>query len=415
MYFYRFKDKVMFSITPYRMEGVTAISQEEAAKAQGRVYLLKPLSPIISRRSYGVTHPGHALHPQEGISLLQYQEVDLSQWPQWLLAKMEQGLVTGLNTSYDSWQEVLNHRLPKKWRINVAGLGDVGGTLLIGLRLLGADSIETLGIYDRDVDKLKRWELELNQIDAPGVMPMPPVRILKEEEVFDCDLFAFCIAARVPPVGEEKVDVRMVQLEENAKIINSYSTMAREKQFKGIFAVVSDPVDLLCKSAYLTSNRDSQGSWDGKGLVPEQIRGYGLGVMHARALYYAGCTPEIGHYSHEGRAFGPHGADLIIADSIDNYNDALSLALTEKARTANLAVRKTGFKPYIAPALSSGALSILATIKGEWHYSATFMGGVYMGSKNRLTEAGTELELLKLPVPLMKRLQRTYQRLEELL
>jgi malate/lactate dehydrogenase len=32
----------------------------------------------------------------------------------------------------------------------------------------------------------------------------------------------------------------------NARIINLYAQIAREKGFKGIFAVVSDPVDLLC-------------------------------------------------------------------------------------------------------------------------------------------------------------------------
>lgn len=415
MYFYRYHDRTMFSMSPQEQAGLTSISEEEAARDQGIIYFIKPLPPAASRRSYAVTHSGQLNLPQEDLRLLQLGEENEVICPQWLLKKMAQGQVTGLNTAYDNWQEGLSRSLPGKWRINVAGLGDVGGTLLMGLRLMGADSIEALGIYDRDENKLKRWEFELNQINGPGPVPMPPVHILREEEVFDCDLFAFCIAARVPALGEEKVDVRMVQLEENAKIINLYGTMARERHFKGIFAVVSDPVDLLCKSVFLASNRNVSGHWDGRGLVPEQIRGYGLGVMHARALYYAGRHAEMSHYISEGRAFGPHGADLVIADSIENYNESLSLILTEKARTANLAVRKTGFKPYIAPALSSGALSILATIRGEWHYSATFMGGVYMGAKNRLRAAGTELEQLRLPAPLVGRLQNTYDRLEALL
>jgi len=116
---------------------------------------------------------------------------------------------------------------------------------------------------------------------------------------------------------------------------------------------------------------------DFKGLTPEQIRGYGLGVMHARACYYAGQDPRTAHYLKEGRAFGPHGKDLVIADSIKNYNEDLSIYLTNKTIEANMQVRAAGFKPYIAPALSSGSLSIIDTIRGKWHYSATYMGGIH--------------------------------------
>jgi len=41
-------------------------------------------------------------------------------------------------------------------------------------------------------------------------------------------------------------------------------------------------------------------------------------------------------------------------------------------------VRKTGFKPFVGPALSSGSYPIIATLSGKWHYSATFLGrGIY--------------------------------------
>ena len=57
-------------------------------------------------------------------------------------------------------------------------------------------------------------------------------------------------------------------------------------------------------------------------------------------------------------------------------------------------MRELGFKPYVAPALSSGALSLLLTLRGEWHYGSVFLDGVYMGCRNRYTEAGIETELL---------------------
>jgi hypothetical protein len=98
-----------------------------------------------------------------------------------------------------------------------------------------------------------------------------------------------------------------------------------------------------------------------------------------------------------------------VADSIVNYNNKFSIELTDRVKNANIEVRKTGYKPYIAPAFSSGSLSLISTIKGEWHYSSNFMGGVFMGSKNRLLNSGIEIEGLNLDEQLLERLQETYE------
>ena len=84
-------------------------------------------------------------------------------------------------------------------------------------------------------------------------------------------------------MGEKQKDVRMKQFEGNSKIISDYAQKAREKSFKGIFAIISDPVDLLCKVVFLASNKNICGNFDFKGLAADQIRGYGLGVMYARS------------------------------------------------------------------------------------------------------------------------------------
>lgn len=336
--------------------------------------------------------------------------------PDWLLDKIKAREVMSVNTKYSDWKEVLYYKQPKKWKVNILGLGDVGGTLLTGLRLVGGESISQIGIYARSQNTIKRWELEMNQVISPfSAENYPEVKGISNDELFDCDMFIFCASKSVPPVGSTVDDVRMIQFKGNSKIISEYARMARNTNFKGVFAVVSDPVDLLCKVTYLESNKNSSGNLDYEGLAPEQIRGYGLGVMNARACYYAKQTKETSHYLKEGRAFGPHGEGLIIADSINNYNEKLSLYLTEKAQTANLEVRKTGFKPYIAPALSSGTLSILATIRGDWHYSATYMGGIYMGANNRHTKSGIEIERFDLPKPLIKRLKNTFESLGDII
>lgn len=412
MYYYQYHDKILASSTSY--EGLEPVSKEQAAMDQGVLYYLVNLKPGYSRSSFALSHSSLMDIQEEGLHLLRSKDPS-SDLPQWLLEKIKHLRVKAVNTAYKDWKDHLDEDPPKKWRIHLSGIGDVGSTLLMGLRLLGGDCIKEIGIYDRDLNKLQRWEFEINQIVDINQSNLPPVRILKEEEVFDCDLFAFCITTSIPAVGEEKVDVRMVQFEGNSKIVSTYSRMARSSGYQGIFAVVSDPVDLLCKSAYLASNEDHQGNLDYRGLKPEQIRGYGLGVMNARALYYAQQCPDTVHFKEEGRVFGPHGADLVVADSIENYNEERSLNLTYKTIRANLKLRSIGFKPYIAPALSSGALSLIATIKGDWHYSATFMGGVYMGAKNRLTPVGTEIEMLNLPDHLYSRLENTYRKLRDTL
>lgn len=291
--------------------------------------------------------------------------------------------------------------------LHLLGLGDVGATLSIGLKLLGGKCIDTLGLYDINPNQIKRWEMELNQVI---LNPDMQIKGLDESQLFDCDVFVFCASKYIPALGEQVKDVRMAQYETNAELLAYYAKLARESAFKGLFLVVSDPVDFLCQKVYMASNRNEQGVMDYKGLLPEQVRGYGLGVMDGRARYYA---QQFGYsYEDAGRVFGPHGADLVVADDLQAYNHEHSLRLTEAVVRANLEMRGIGYKPYIAPALSSGAVSIVNLLEGKWHDSATFVCGVFFGMRNRLTPWGTELENLHLPQPLIQRLEEAHQRLE---
>lgn len=298
-------------------------------------------------------------------------------------------------------------KLEKRNRVHIIALGDVGRTVLVGLRLLGADVISVIGIYDLSADNVSRLEQEMNQIRYPfGTEALPEIVEIEEAHLFDCDVLIFCASKAVPPVGVGG-DVRMAQLEANRQIAMHFGTLAKNAQFKGMVAIVSDPVDPLCK-VFLRSS----------GLSPGQIRGYGLGVMHARALYYSEKDSRFFHYEKEGRAFGPHGEDLVIADSVAHYDDHLSRDLTRLAVEANLQVRERGFKPYIAPALSSAAISILLTLRGQWHYSSLYFGddknGAFLGIKNRLTADGSEYEDALLCQPLYDRIQKAYQKLYDL-
>ena len=44
------------------------------------------------------------------------------------------------------------------------------------------------------------------------------------------------------------------------------------------------------------------------------------------------------------------------------------------------------------------------TLRKQWHCGSVFLGGVYMGVKNRYTEYGLETEALALPEALYERI-----------
>lgn len=409
MYYYNLNGKILVSNEAYPKFDET--DENRASESKDTIYVLNRLDPSKSRRSFCISHPSLMFIQKEDVELLQMKDSPLN-LPPWILHKIAARKVMSVNTTYPGWEKALCFSLPGKWKINIVGLGDVGGMLSVGLRLLGGGTISRIGLYDRDKNRIKRWYLECSQILSPEISEIyPEMVMLEEDNIFDCNMLVFCVSCGVPEIGSNVKDVRMAQFKGNSDIIGSYARLARKAHFKGIFAVVSDPVDLLCRVVLDESNKNEDGTYDLMGLSPEQIRGYGLGVMNARAAFYASQSPESSHYLKEGRAFGPHGNGLVIADSIENYNDEISLYLTEKAKSANMDVRSTGYKPYIAPALSSGSLSIIATITGKWHYSATYMGGIFMGARNRLTCSGTEIEMLDIPDMLWKRIRNAYESL----
>ena len=373
--------------------------------------------PASNRATFAVTHPGQ-LCSQESCGWLDRCQLDIcakDDIEQQFGQIIKQRGLRAINQAHPRWREleIIPERRPP-FTVNLLACGDVGSTLLIGLKLLSNDTISQIGIYDIDDSLCRRCEFELNQIASPDEYAVfPQIKPVNKEQLFDGDMFIFCATAGVPNL-QNKGDVRLAQYQRNAQIIREYALLAREKHFRGLFAVVSDPVDLLCQAAFLASNQDGYGKWDGLGLFPEQIEGYGLGVMHARARYYAAQDEQLASYLTDGRAYGPHGQGLIIANSITYYDEVVSLKLTELALRANIQAREYGFKPYVAPALSSGALSILATLKGQWHYSSTYLGGVFIGARNRRIPAGIELEVLPMPRQLMDRINNTANSLRTL-
>ncbi|WP_312649331.1 lactate/malate family dehydrogenase [Proteiniclasticum sp.] len=279
-----------------------------------------------------------------------------------------------------SWiSELMKKKKP--YTLSILGLGDVGGTLLMGLRLLGRDILKEIRIFDLDEKKRRRYYLEINEISDGS--DLPPVVEAGIDEIFDTDVLVFTVSIFIPPVGTSLTDVRLVQFEKNRRVLLDYAKKAEESGFKGYYFIVSDPVDLLCMNLM-----------DEGGIASHRIRGFGLGVMEARARFIA---KERGIFHEDLRTFGPHGKGLIVINSLKNYDVEISEDLTALTERENFRVRETGFKPYIAPALSSGSISILKALNEEEHLSTFYNGRVFMGARNTLIESFTLPDKVDLP------------------
>ena len=391
--------------------GALPYPEISALPETGEVLWVFHRPPLSGRDTFPVTDPAQLTEREGAASLCAAPGPE--GLPRELTNAIRAGRVRAVNLAHPRFEE-LTAPLPRpeKVRVNLLALGDVGSTLLMGLRLMGGDVISSIGICDLREGVAQRWEFELNQIQLPGPYDaLPPVEIVSPEQLFDGDVFLFCASRFVPDTAVKTGDVRMAQYRLNRELAALYAQKARQARYRGLFCVVSDPVDPLCRAVLTESNRAPSGEMDYQGLFSNQVRGFGLGVMNARAAYYARKDPRFASFLTEGRSFGPHGEDLVIANSIRHYDDALSRRLTERTVHANLQMRELGFKPYAAPALSSGALSLLLCLRGQWHCSSTYLDGVFMGARNRVLPTGTELERLPLPRQLQDRLQTTMDRL----
>ena len=285
-------------------------------------------------------------------------------------------------------------------------IGDVGSMLLTGLHLLGGDVISSIGICDISDKVTARWEFEENQIAYPwDYDAMPEVDVVDQDHLFDCDVFVFVASKGI----RRSVPVSRMSACTSSRTTQRSSDITRRWREKRTLRAYSAPSPIrwtrLRRPRSLRATRMRQESTTGWDVLPEQIQGFGLGVMNARAAYYAKRDPRFKQFLTEGRSFGPHGQDLVIADSIENYNDELSKELTNLTVTANLHMRAICYKPFVAPAFSSGAISILMTLRKQWHCGSVFLGGVYMGVKNRYTDHGLETEALALPEKLYERIE----------
>ena len=198
---------------------VLALPALHALPEAGEVLFGFHRTPGAGRDTFPVTAPS-LLTAEEGVSTLvtaEEPETDPA-----LAAAIAAGRVRALNLAHPRQEELLPPlRRRERVRVNLLALGDVGSTLLMGLRLLGGDVIDSVGICDVRENVPQRWEMELNQIVFPEGEELPPVEIVSPEEVFDGDVFLFCASRFVPDTSVTSGDARMAQYQVNRELASA--------------------------------------------------------------------------------------------------------------------------------------------------------------------------------------------------
>ena len=178
MYYYNVNGATLVSLIP--LEG---LGPEAEPSNSWRLFAAVSGDPMLGRGSFRVTHPGQLL-AGHGLEVL-----DASRLPSFgdgptsaivpgaciplevdeaIQQAISDGRLTAVNISRPGWEDLLKWSpRPGRKRVNILAIGDVGSTLLTGLKLLGGDVISSIGICDLSDQITDRWEFEMGQINLP--------------------------------------------------------------------------------------------------------------------------------------------------------------------------------------------------------------------------------------------------------
>ena len=166
MYYY--KDTETFSYTFCSHLADLPFPRVSALPVADEILYLFRRPPLSGRDSFSVTHP-RLLTDREGTETLSTRHLPEVAADGALTAAIEEGRVRAVNLSHPRWRELLvPFPGPGKKRVHLLALGDVGSTLLTGLRLMGGDVISSIGICDVRPGVADRWALGLRRSAGCG-------------------------------------------------------------------------------------------------------------------------------------------------------------------------------------------------------------------------------------------------------
>ena len=158
---------------------------------------------------------------------------------------------------------------------------------MTALKLLGGDCIESIGICDLNQKTVARWVTEMEQVSWPwDYDALPAVEPVAAGDLFRCDVFLFAATRGVPPVGGGVRDVRMAQFGANRPLVEDYARQARQADSGDSLLYYPTRWIPCARRRIWPPTRGPTASGTGRGFRAEQIQGFGLGVMNARAAYF---------------------------------------------------------------------------------------------------------------------------------
>lgn len=202
-------------------------------------------------------------------------------------------------------------------KVIIIGCGNVGMSYAYAL-VNQKTSVQELCLIDLDEEKIKGEVMDLNHC-----LPYSPskidIRVGKYSDCSDAKLIVIAAGAS-QNVGETRMDL----IYKNAKIFKSIIEKVMENNFKGIFLVATNPLDVM---TYLTRKYSN--------LPYHKVIGSGTSLDTARLRYAVGSYLGINPKNVHGYVIGEHGDSEFIPWSnvnigLQNVNDFLSEEIKKK-------------------------------------------------------------------------------------
>ena len=136
MYYYDYSGHALVSLSP-----LSGFGPEVPPVTQGHLFAPVAGDPVLGRGSFRVSCPGQLAAPH-GLEVLDASRLPRVEVDEACAAAIQEGRLTAVNMSRPGWEALLDLQpSPRKKRVNVLAIGDVGSTLLMGLKLLGGDCL----------------------------------------------------------------------------------------------------------------------------------------------------------------------------------------------------------------------------------------------------------------------------------
>ena len=185
-------------------------------------------------------------------------------------------------------------------KVVLIGCGNVGMSYAYAL-VNQQTYVDELCLIDLDMDRVKGEVMDLNHS-----LPYSPSKIHIKcgtyKDLSDADICVICAGAN-QKVGETRMDL----INKNAKIFKTIIDEVMQNNFKGVFIVATNPLDVM---SYIT--------WKYSGLPSRKVIGSGTSLDSARLKYLVGNKLGISSKCVNGYVIGEHGDSEFVAWSSVN-------------------------------------------------------------------------------------------------